>query len=314
MSESKPTTKKPAAKKATKKKQAQKTPKDLWELVLRNHERFIRLGSFGDIAQTPTISDVEIIVCFADIRGFTNYCHQLQKKSLDSRIQNFLRDYFKIFSISVLEEIWRLEPENQEEGLSHENALLRDLIVPVTYKNLGDGVMMVWEIPPNSENVVQGKATHRILDIIIQLFHRFDNRFRFPGPVEIDSYCENVKSLKMGIGLAKGHAWKLDFGQHLKFDYAGSIVNLAARLQDKARPEGILCQFDFSQTLFDYLVNKKGMGKYTTIEKIKGLDDQQAIILSGEEIRKIDQIITTQTGYNISFKDNEVDDQNKKDS
>jgi len=246
--------------------------------------RSISLGSFGDIAQPPQTSDVEVVVCFSDLRGFTHYCNQLQTASLDSRIQNFLKSYFRIYAMGVLEEIWRLEPPDADETLTDEQAQLRRIIVPVTYKNLGDGVMLVWEIPQDTRPLIQGKATHRIMHIVSHIIDNFEQLFQKPGVVEIDAYSELVKDLRLGFGLARGHAWKLNFGHHLKFDYAGSVVNLAARLQDRARPDGVVCQYNFSQSLLERML-KRNIGKTEEISDLHGLGPQKVMVLSCDDMR-----------------------------
>src|SRR4051812_14402941 len=55
----------------------------------------------------PAVQDSEIIVCFADVRGFTQYCRKLQQDSHDRKIQNFLRRYFKIFAEGLL--LWHAD-------------------------------------------------------------------------------------------------------------------------------------------------------------------------------------------------------------
>lgn len=260
-------------------------PQDLWQQVERNHGRCVRLGQFFDIAYPPKVTDVEIVVCFADLRGFTSYCHTLQKTSLDNRIQNFLKDYFSIYSLSVLQEIWRLEPSDEEDGMDQTSAEIKDIIVPITYKNLGDGVLIVWEIPPNASKSVQGMATHSILQVILNVYNQFTGRFHDLADVDVDAYSEKVKQLRIGFGMARGHAWKLDFGHHAKFDYAGSIVNLAARLQEHARPEGIVCQYEFSQACFEMLL-KKGLGKVRVLKTLKGIGKQKVFVLSPSDMKK----------------------------
>lgn len=259
---------------------------DKWPTLVRGHDRCVRLGDFFDIARAPTISDVEIAVVFCDIRGFTSYCNRLQQRSLDSRIQNFLKDFLRIFSIAVLQEIWSLEPDGIDDELTHIDARLRDALVPATYKNLGDGVMLVWEIPADADIVLQGRITHEILACVFRIYESFGSTFSDPDPVKIDAYSDEVKDLKIGFGIARGHAWKLDFGHHLKPDYAGSIVNLAARLQDQARPEGIVCQYHFSQSLFDEMRGKQ-IGKVQNIEALKGLDQVKIISLHDKDFSKL---------------------------
>ncbi len=275
-----------------KRKRKSTADKDPWSLVERNHYRCLRLGQFFDIAYPPKVSDVEIVVCFADLRGFTAYCHALQKVSLDNRIQNFLKDYFKIYSLSVLNELWKREPSegwtmpvDQQVSGTQLEAEIREILVPVTYKNLGDGVMLVWEVPNDASISVQGMAMHAILQIVFNIFNRFKEKFHSLSMAEVDAYSQKVTELNIGFGLARGHAWKLDFGHHMKFDYAGSIVNLAARLQDQARPEGIVCQYEFSQALFDRMI-KKRVGRAQLLKTIKGIGSQKVIFLSSNDIKK----------------------------
>jgi class 3 adenylate cyclase len=240
-----------------------------------------------DIAQSPTISDVEIAVCFFDIRGFTRYCNRLQERSLDTRIQNFLREFLAIFSLSVLETIWRIEPSDPTQQLTARTHAIRDAVVPTTYKNLGDGIMLVWELPRTATLEIQGRITHAIFYTVMYVFRRFYEQFDLNvGPVEIESFAEEVKSLKLGAGLTRGHAWKLDFGQHLKLDYAGSVVNLAARLQGRARPDGVVCQRQFSQALFDKLAREK-IGTTATVKALKGLRAQPIVTLRHSDIAKL---------------------------
>lgn len=251
---------------------------DSWESVRRNHDRCVTLGHLFDIAQPPAINDVEIIVCFCDIRGFTQYCNDLQQRSLDNRIQNFLKRFTRLFSLCIMEAIWRLEPTDSDTKMTSQTARLREAVVPSTYKNLGDGMMLVWELPNDIDEVIQGQLTHRILEIAFYIFRRFVESFDEPDDVAIDAFGEKVRTLRIGFGMARGHAWKLDFGHHLKPDYAGSVVNLAARLQDRARPEGILCQYELSKALFDRLI-AAGHGRVRAIRGLRGMADQKAVFL-----------------------------------
>jgi class 3 adenylate cyclase len=255
---------------------------DPWAFVVRNFERFSRLKDFSNIARSPAVSDVEVIVCFADIRGFTAYCNKLQKNSLDNRIHNFLKQYLEIYGYAVLQEIWELEPIDADK-ISQQDSAIRDIIIPSTYKNLGDGMMLVWEIPPDCPILIQGLATHHILRIVRFIYNAFDELFHNPGPVETDAFSESVKDLKIGFGLARGHAWKMNFGQNIAPDYAGSVVNLAARLQDMARPEGIVCQYEYSQTLFDNFVSCE-IAKEVSLKGLKGFETKKAVFLAKDTL------------------------------
>lgn len=277
-----------AKNKKTKVTAQRKTDPDPWRLIERNHARCLRLGQFFDIAYPPQVTDVEIAVCFADLRGFTTYCHTLQKVSLDNRIQNFLKDYFKIYSLAVLRQLWQSEPSTWEHDdadgatMPQIQAEINRVLIPATYKNLGDGVMLIWEIPTSANKTVQGMSMHAILQVVFNVYNLFTETFGDLSAAQVDAYSKEVTKLKIGFGLARGHAWKLDFGHHVKFDYAGSIVNLASRLQDLARPEGIVCQYEFSQALFERM-RKKGIGKLRTIQSVRGIGKQDVFILTGKD-------------------------------
>lgn len=210
----------------------------------------------------PRISDAEIVVCFADVRGFTDYCRRLQQEMQDRKIQNFLRDYFKIFNEGLFDTLTSdLDPEILTK--------IERYAVPTMHKNLGDGLMMVWEIPFELDNQNQGSLTQLIIWILQGIEERFYYRFRNLTPVELDSYSEEVTKLDIGFGIAKGHAWRLDFGQNV--DYAGSIINLASRLASRARPRGLIADYDVSTWLFDEMV-QSGIGKIVTLKNIKGYE------------------------------------------
>jgi class 3 adenylate cyclase len=87
-----------------------------------------------------------------------------------------------------------------------------------------------------------------------------------------------VGSLQLGFGLARGRAWRFDFGARRPVDYAGNIVNLAARLQDRARPEGIVAEVGFCDPVFRSL---KSDGQTTEII-VKGREKRARVWASPE--------------------------------
>jgi hypothetical protein len=110
----------------------------------------------------PVISDSEIVVCFADIRGFTNYCRTLQKEMQDRKIQNFLRTYVKIFNEGLMR--WLVENIDIEDDEDAKD--MARYVIPSMYKNLGDGMMIVWEVPPTLDLHTQGLLAQSIVEII----------------------------------------------------------------------------------------------------------------------------------------------------
>src|SRR5947209_7471399 len=70
--------------------------------VVEGYERALFLGDFIEAGRVASKADVEIAVCFADLRGFTKYVDALQSKSQDTRVQEFLGAYFQIYPKAVL--------------------------------------------------------------------------------------------------------------------------------------------------------------------------------------------------------------------
>jgi class 3 adenylate cyclase len=243
---------------------------DTFGNVMRGYQRTLLLGPFADSGRSPKMADVEVAVCFADLRGFTQYVHLLQKDGQDNKVQHFLKDYFQIYPRAVLRSIWSLEPDKPDERIAEEEAEIKRLVVPTTYKNLGDGMMIVWELQNSSSMTIQGLATRFIFGVIKNIQEIFSNLTKGLTPVQVDSWSRHAADLKLGFGLSRGHAWRLDFGYHLPPDYAGSIVNMAARLQGLARPSGIVAQLGFSESLFNAYAKEKN-GRIVTIPSPRGL-------------------------------------------
>jgi class 3 adenylate cyclase len=101
---------------------------------------------------------------------------------------------------------------------------------PSFLKNLGDGHLLVWETP--------GALDPGLLDQVLAAARR--------APVAFASFVAGQGALgsrlpkQVGIGIAYGETFKSD-------DYYGVTMNLAARLQNEARPEGLA----LSETVFD---------------------------------------------------------------
>jgi len=57
----------------------------------------LRVSTPSHVAPT-TAKQVEAIVCFADVRGFTNYVKRLQDDSKQKVTEQFLRAYFGIYA------------------------------------------------------------------------------------------------------------------------------------------------------------------------------------------------------------------------
>jgi class 3 adenylate cyclase len=97
--------------------------------------------------------------------------------------------------------------------------------------------------------------------------------------------------LEIGISVARGHAWRLDFSHGV--DYAGSVVNLTSRLLDYARPQGVVIQYLMSQALCDGFIDS-GDGKLAKVSKLKGFPSGVDVWLSPEVDLKQEGIALTQ--------------------
>jgi len=232
--------------------------------VVDGYNRALFLGSFLEAGRVPSVTDVEIAVCFADLRGFTRYVHALQSDGQDSRVQDFLGDYFQIYPKAVLEMVYALEPE-QGKQLSAQGAQVRNMIVPSMFKNLGDGMMLIWEL--QGERKTQDEVSASILRTVAAIQRFFARLLADHAATGVKPYATAVNNLRLGFGLARGRAWRFNFGRHRSADYAGSIVNLAARLQDLARPEGIVAEVGFCDPVF-----RKSPAQRSQIASIKGID------------------------------------------
>jgi class 3 adenylate cyclase len=220
--------------------------------------KVLELKSFAELGQTPKITRAQVVVCFADIRRFTNLVERAQKAGGEAAT-DLLCDFFSIFPKAVLREAWDLDHDGPRGDAFQKS--VREHIFPSFWKRLGDGMLIVWDFTSVADEQLKSGVRLAILDIlgfVQEYFYEWVDRKdeeRIFAPLGVD----------LGIGLAKGEAWKLDFGVGGQIDYVGSPLNLAARLQDLARPRGICVQGKFAPT---YLVERTGTGE----GKIEHLD------------------------------------------
>jgi len=275
-----PAKRKAAAKTKAPSKSSEKIEKEKLKKSRRRDRRrvldtVLKFRNFLGCSFEPQIEDTEIFVCFADIRGFTEYCRTLQKEMQDRKVQNFLKSYVKIFNEGLLD--WFVDNTDANFQPIKRNRLeILDLVIPTYYKNLGDGAMLVWEVPPSLGSMAQGILAQEIISLVENIEGRFNRIFvESLSPVQQDALSQHVQKLKIGFGVAKGHAWRLDYGTHT--DYAGSVINLAARLESMARPTGTIFHYDMSPWIFDQLVDDDS-GKIVEITGIKGYGSIKAYV------------------------------------
>lgn len=239
--------------------------------------KLMSFGKFLSASIEPKISHSEVIVCFADIRGFTRYCKNLQEDDHDSKIQNFLKQYFSIFVEALMRFRTKWDIQHEKGKLKEYSLGTIELIAPTMFKNLGDGMMLIWELPSNTTRIISGQLNRDVLDLASGIETRFYYHFRNLTRLEKDSYSEQVEQLDIGLSLARGHAWRLEFAHGV--DYAGSVINLCSRLLDYARPKGMVVQYLMSQTYCDEVI-RAGDGRLAKITGLKGFTKDAVVWLS----------------------------------
>lgn len=146
-----------------------------------------------------------LIAVFCDIRGFSSF--STQHESIDIAM------FVKRFYLSLL--------DNYFQSASFA-------------KPTGDGLMLVFGYDETTLNDVAGSvitACLRALDDFPTMFSD-DAMINFPVPKDL------------GFGIARGTACCLHAGAST-LDYSGRLLNLAARLNDLARPKGIVIDGSF---------------------------------------------------------------------
>lgn len=144
-----------------------------------------------------------VLVAFIDVRGFSSFAGVAE--STDSAL--FLRAMYT----KVLNEYFK--------GFTF-------------FKPTGDGLMIVRELNEDVKSVTDG-------------FHEWTSRARdlvsdFPTLTAEDVLINVRVPERVGIGIARGSATRLTSDGGDILDYSGRCLNLAARLMDLARPEGVV--------------------------------------------------------------------------
>jgi class 3 adenylate cyclase len=110
----------------------------------------------------------------------------------------------------------------------------------IFFKPAGDGLLIA--IPYGEGNLQAVVAdTARVC---------FDLLSDFPAFFEGDPMVNFETPHRLGIGLARGTACRLHSGE-TTLDYSGSVLNLAARMTDLARPSGIVLHGAYGLDLVD---------------------------------------------------------------
>jgi class 3 adenylate cyclase len=97
------------------------------------------------------------------------------------------------------------------------------------FKLTGDGVMVIFEHQPHEFEETARSVVSAALRLVDE----------FPGLNAQDPMLRFRTPTRVGIGIARGAASRLESGEYT-LDYAGRVLNLAARLMDLARPGGLV--------------------------------------------------------------------------
>jgi class 3 adenylate cyclase len=131
------------------------------------------------------------------------------------------------------------------------------------FKPTGDGLLII--IPYTEENL--DEVVINSIKTCLQVL------------VDFGSFCSNDPMInfdvpgKVGIGLSRGSACRL-LSEDKTLDYSGSVLNLASRLMDLARPRGIVFDANFGiELLPDELIDL--FAKESVY--IKGIADREPI-------------------------------------
>lgn len=106
------------------------------------------------------------------------------------------------------------------------------------YKSAGDGLLIVMPYTKEDLREVAGQAVRssvRLLD-------------EFASLCDDDPMINFEVPQKVGIGISRGSACRIESGDRV-LDYAGRVLNLAARCMDYARPSGIVFDVSFGVDL-----------------------------------------------------------------
>lgn len=234
--------------------------------LLHGFENVLELKSFAELGHRPEVTRTRVAACFADIRGFTNLVEKAQNKG--RRIATgLLGDFFSIFPQAVLRVAWDLDHDGPGGDAFQKS--VRAHIFPSFWKRLGDGMLILWDFNAVADEQLKSGVKLAILEIL-----GYVQEYFYELVEERNDRLEPFDKLNvdLGIGLASGEAWKLDYGIGGQIDYVGSPLNLAARLQDLARPKGICIHAEFAPT---YLIERRGAGEGEIApSKVRGVEDK----------------------------------------
>jgi class 3 adenylate cyclase len=138
------------------------------------------------------------------------------------------------------------------------------------FKPTGDGLLLIFRVDDTS---LTSRAKH-VVQASISLVEQFgelvaeDPLINFPVPQRV------------GVGIARGAACRLRSGD-ITLDYSGRVLNLAARLMDLARPEGVVIDDAFTMNLLSPELQSKFMADEVFIRSVAEKEPRRVHFLSG---------------------------------
>jgi class 3 adenylate cyclase len=164
------------------------------------------LSEASRLKRVGTPSHTKIIAMFLDLRGATQWERDVVRGNLEY-VGNFV-------------------DELREWALTHTS--VPPLGSPTLIKFLGDGYLLIWEVPYDS------MITDRFNVVVSSACALHQN---YPAWVRDTPSIWLGAPRAIGIGIDIGSALRVTF-ENGSVDYVGSPVNNAAKMQDLARPDG----------------------------------------------------------------------------
>jgi class 3 adenylate cyclase len=183
----------------------------------------------SDASRLKTVGvpvNVEVAAMFFDLRGSTQWADEVAEKEFH---------HVKFFIDELRDWAWE-QASSSEQG------------PPKLVKFLGDGFMYVWEVP----KVAVRKNANTVAKLAYDLSAEY---LSWVKEAEVTQKFPWGTPEALGVGVDIGHAIRLTFEGGFN-DYLGSPMNIAAKMQNLARPSGGVVIQEKMWGLLDNLQNK----------------------------------------------------------
>ena len=152
--------------------------------------------------------------------------------------------------------------------------MLKDYFYDATFtKPMGDGLFIVIKYYENDLK----KKVNSIVDRCISLNKEFINL------VKDDPMIPFKTPTKIGIGITRGSSCCIHFNDII-IDYSGKILNHAARLMEKARPSGVICDHIIFYNILEPELRELFIEEEVCIRGISEREPIKILILKDEVI------------------------------